>query len=175
MKLSIISLVLAIALCLAGSSFYFSITHKGYVSENKFQQTVAELNQLKVEIENLKANLRDWQYMGIDPMISVTISDIEFKQPESYDGPKIKFKINIKQTNANFPLKKYYARIDLGVYDPSNYKVTSVDMLAEMENGVSATADEYELYGKKIYDFGGYTIKPTGVIWYPIPEHKPVN
>ena len=175
MKHSIIPFILAIALGLAGISVYFSITHKGYVSEIQYQQTVADLNQTKVEIENLKANLRDWQYMGIDPMISVTVNDIEFKQSESYNGPKIKFKTNIKQTNPNFPLKKYYARIDLAIYDPTNNKVTSINILAEMENGVSATADEHELYGKKIYNFSGYTIKPIAVIWYPIPEYQPVN
>ena len=101
-----------------------------FVSDNKFQETVTELVQVKKSLEELRENIGYFQYLANDPKISFTIKDVEFQPPEKlYGSSSVKFKASLKQTNTDFPLKNYNISIMFSVLDENN------NVLQIVENG----------------------------------------
>ena len=98
-----------------------------FVSDEKYQETVTELNHVKSVLTELRENLGAFQYMANDPKISFSIKDVEFMSPDgTYGSPSVKFRASLKQTNANFPLTNYSILITLSVLDESNVKIQIV-------------------------------------------------
>ena len=146
-----------------------------FVSDKKYQETVAELIQVKNSLEELRENLGSFQYLANDPKISFSIKDVEFQShlDSIYGSSSVKFKASLKQTNADFPLTNYSISIMLSVLDKNNNEVKEVHVVSEITNGVLALAEEETLYGLKRVNFDGYKLVAKEYRWSPVYKFKP--
>ena len=163
-KIGRIVLLFLLALSLSGC----------FVTDEKYQDAVMEISQLKNSLKELRENLGNYQYLTNDPKISFSIKDIKFQPPDStYGSPTVKFKASLKQTNADFPLTNYFIIITFSILDENNNEIEDLRVSSEIENGVLSLAEEITLYGLKQVKFVGYKLVAKEYRWSPIYKFTP--
>lgn len=149
-----------------------SITLSGcFATKEDFESAELEIRSLKAELESLKSNLGDQQFMALDPKLSFTISDVIFEPSDSkYDRPNVKFKCSLKQTNKSFPLENYHLEIVFSLLDANGNEIEEVLVFSELSNGVLALAEDQTLYdvNRNREDFDGYKLVTKYYSWYPV-------
>ena len=133
--------------------------------------TSDELDSIKNELNELKKGLGNIQYMAIDPQISFSIKDVEFLPPDSiYGSPSVKYRLNLKQNNNNFPLSEYKIHIIISILDTNGSEIDSFSVISETENGVLSIAEEETLFGFKKNNFDGLNLAIKNYSWNPNNE-----
>jgi hypothetical protein len=148
-----------------GTIFLCVFTLSGcFVSESKYQKSVEDLSS---QIELLQSNLGTMQYIGLDPEITLSIKDVEFNPAEEYGSPTVKFKVNLKQTNIDFPLENYGINLYFSVLDANGNEVSTIAVSSDVEFGVLSLAEDKSMYSLKSSNLSGYKLKVKYFNWYP--------
>lgn len=137
--------------------------------------------------EKVKDNLGDFQYIGIDPQLSIEIEnqEIEVKYNEELRGVgitdydvKLKYKINITQNNKELPLKNYSVTIVGNLIDEKNNVIDkNIHVYADVTNGVASITNSEDIYtdfkslNKKEIESLKFVIDKY--TWQPKIEYKP--
>lgn len=129
------------------------------------------------EIESIKRNLGDYQYVGVDPKLSFTIplSEFQFSGAEN-NNPRLNYRINIKQNNDSFPIATYLVGATVEVIDSQGTKRTNFDVRGEIENGVLSVSGVDALYGLEVKDqseLRSLKLRIDSYTWSPKYERKP--
>lgn len=129
------------------------------------------------EIEKIRINLGPYQYIGIDPQLSFNISEFETKAPDgAYSATKVKYTINIKQNNPDFPLNKYEVAVRANILDSQGSKRSNIVARGTVENGVLSVSNVEELYGLKAKDeadLKSLKMQIESYGWSPAVTYKP--
>jgi hypothetical protein len=125
------------------------------------------------KIDSVKNNLGDFQYLGLDPKLSISISKAYFNDSDKpYGNPEVTFTANIKQYNDEFPLTVYDVNVRFMVLDENDNEVAEFTAFGRMENGVLSIADVKELYGAIKKSAEGLRLEAKHYTWYPINKHQ---
>lgn len=159
-----VTLITAAALTLSGC----------FVSEQKHANTAKEVENLKAELQYIKSSIGDFLFLGLDPELEMSISDVSFTPPETkYSSVEVKFRSNLKQTNDEFPLQNYYVSITYAVLNDNGNEIGDFTFESKMENGVLALAEEQVVYGLKAFDTEGFKLAAKSYNWYPAQKFIP--
>lgn len=138
--------------------------------------TSGDLDSVKNELEELKKNLGDIQYMAMDPFVSFSIKDVEFLPANnSYGSPSVKYRLNLKQNNKDFPLSNYTIRIVVSILNETDTEVNTFSVVSNVENGVLSLAEEEILYSFKKTNFDGLKLAIKNYSWNPIIDFQEYN
>lgn len=135
----------------------------------------------------VKSNLGDYQYMGVDPQIAVDIENQEMQLTVNEDyrsmgelkyDVKLNYKINITQHNKELPLKKYSLFMSGKLVDEkNNVKDKNINIHADVTNGVASITDTETIYtdfkslNKK--EIESLKLVIDSYTWSPNIEYKP--
>ncbi len=143
------------------------------VTEEEHQKTRDELATVTDDLNNLKESLNNFQYLGLDPQLTVRLSEVEFKKPStSYQSAEVSFKALVKATQTSFPINRYNARIRIEVRDPQGTVRDSLYIAAVMEDSIAALAEKQSLYRLDERNFSGFMLVPVDYSWYPDSDHE---
>lgn len=161
-----------------------------FVSERQHQSTVEQLNSLDTkneqlnkrvediesQIVNLTAGLGEYKYFALDPKISFSFSHVEFLKPESkYGSPRVKYSVDLLQTNDSFPLNTYTVNATLAVFDSLDNEVKTIFMSSDVVNGIDAVAENQSIYGLEAKNLTGYKLKVKSYIWFSSKVFHPTE
>ena len=138
-----------------------------------------DASRLEKELEQMRENLGDFQYQGVDPQLSVSISDVEWTFDKgsivALDSYYVNYQIAFKQNNKTFPLSKYSVSCKLSVKSPKGKTVETVFVSGMIENGVLTFREE----GQRLFlpedstdDFYDYVLEAESYNWYPESDFK---
>ncbi len=125
----------------------------------------------------MKRNLGAFQYVGLDPELSFSLATVEFTPGENeYAGPKLRYTVNIKQNNQQFPVKKYLVLATADIVDSQGNKRGHITLNGTVENGVLSVSDVESVFGLKVRDqadMSSLKVQISSYTWLPEYEHKP--
>jgi hypothetical protein len=128
------------------------------------------------EIEKIRSNLGPFQYMGVDPQLSFNIVKFEAEAPDDAFSPEIKYTINIKQNNPDFPLNEYEVFVTADIVDRQGSKRDQIVAIGNVENGALSISNVETLYGVNVKDeaeLKSLRMQIESYFWVPKYTHKP--
>jgi hypothetical protein len=154
-----------IAFCLLISIYCFFGCSQNSSGDNDYVDT---------RISEVKTNLGDFQYIGLDPKLSFVNSNIRFDEPEKeYGSPSVKYTTNVKQNNPDFPLDKYNITVIYAVHDQNAVELIVIQDHGIVENGILSLSNYQKLYGLDRNNLEGLTLKVKEYYWHPISKREP--
>ena len=126
----------------------------------------------KSEIDSLRNNLGDSQYLALKPKLKVSVLKRELVKPESeYSSPVLKL-TGVVQQQGDFPVSRYNAGIKMGVYIDSK-EVDTVYLNVEIKGANGVFSEDLNLYTMKdsiLPKASRFTLKIKSFEWYPVNE-----
>lgn len=128
----------------------------------------SQIAELQDSVNSLRRNLGAYQYHGVDPRLSISLSNVQFVVSRvSRDYPEVSFTAEIRQNNPDFPLQRYGINFMLSVLDDEGIEVDTVFINQTLESDSMSVDLEQVLYNIFYDPEGSYRLVPKEYYWFP--------
>ncbi len=128
----------------------------------------SQIAELQGTVNSLRQNLGAYQYHGVDPQLSISVSDVVFEVSRvSRDYPEVSFTAEIRQNNPEFPLQHYGVNFLLSVLDDEGNELDTVFINQTLESDAMSVDVEQVLYTIFYDPEVTYRLVPKEYYWFP--------
>lgn len=136
-------------------------------------EDLKEALQVKQELDELKANLGDYQYIMVDPKLSFEFVEFEVRQSNSpYLYPELKYSIRVKQHNTDLKVKEIPFWANINIINKDNSVVGETKIAGKVTDGILAMSDIKRLYDLESPSQEYRSLKAVVVNYGWIPDIK---
>ena len=134
------------------------------------------VNALEAQMEQLRSNLSEFRYLGLNPKLSFELRDVRFQEPQSLKNPPgVRYTYIVRQHAENFPLQRYKFRGKVAVLDKEGNVRMIFEIRGEMEGKETAVSGSKKLYQVNQLNVDGFSLRIEEYVWHPDASLAPFD
>jgi hypothetical protein len=128
----------------------------------------ARVNALESQMEQLRSDLSEFRYLGLNPKLSFGLRDVRFQEPDKLkEPPSVRYTYVVREHAPNFPLQHYKFRGKIAVLDQEGRKRMVFEIKGEMRDGETTVSGARKLYQVNQLNVDGFTLDVEEYVWHP--------
>ena len=117
-------------------------------------ERVDQLTPAATDVAQLKRDLGEFRYFGLDPQLGFRVRSSDFSAAEDrFDQPKLTYTVSIRQHNQAFPLLSYNFSGIVSIMNTDGAEIEEFFINGEVSDGVGSVAGIEEFYGDALKGF----------------------